>query len=180
MLTLGVDPGKLGAIAAVGGDGGPWVRPIPLIRGRKGSRAEYDLDGVVALLRRAGFARYRERTVQRWGELCAFLELTAPLPPKVKQGTNANYHRGFGRGFLEGVLRSLRIPYTLVPPRKWQAEMLEGTTGDDTKQRAIVAAGRLFPGVSLMPTERSRKPSDGMADALLIAEYGRRRVNGGS
>jgi hypothetical protein len=52
--------------------------------------------------------------------------------------------------------------------------MLEGTQGDDTKQRSIIAAKRLFPEVSLRRTERSRKDDDGISDAILLAEYGRR------
>lgn len=35
---------------------------------------------------------------------------------------------------------------------------------------------RLFPGVSLLPTERCRKDNDGMAEALLMAEYAKRRL----
>jgi hypothetical protein len=35
---------------------------------------------------------------------------------------------------------------------------------------------KLFPGVDLRATERSRKPSDGLAEALLMAEYARRRM----
>ena len=39
------------------------------------------------------------------------------------------------------------------------------------KARNIKAAMMLFPDQALLATERSRKPHDGLADALLIAEY---------
>jgi hypothetical protein len=57
--------------------------------------------------------------------------------------------------------------------------MLAGTPGEDTKQRSVIAAQRLFPNVSLLPTPRCKKPSDGIADALLIAEWGRRKMGRG-
>ena len=53
---------------------------------------------------------------------------------------------------------------------------IAGTPAGDTKQRSVIAAQRLFPGVSLLPTERSRKASDGLADALLLASYGQRQA----
>jgi hypothetical protein len=39
---------------------------------------------------------------------------------------------------------------------------------------------RLFPGVNLLPTERCRKESDGMAEATLLAEYARRKFGEGN
>lgn len=56
--------------------------------------------------------------------------------------------------------------------------MLAGANGTDTGQRSIVVAQRLFPGQTLLRSPRAKKPSDGMADALLIAEWGRRRAHG--
>jgi hypothetical protein len=39
----------------------------------------------------------------------------------------------------------------------------------------VEVAKRLFPGVNLLPSDRCRKESDGMSDALLICEYARRK-----
>jgi hypothetical protein len=74
--------------------------------------------------------------------------------------------------------------YTMVPPKKWQAEIFDGQTkiyksGSktkiDTKAMALIAAKRLFPKVNLLMTEKSSVPHDGLVDALLIAEYARRK-----
>jgi len=78
------------------------------------------------------------------------------------------------------LLEALEIPYQLVSARTWQKSMLAGTSGADTKQRSILAAGRLFPGVNLKRSARARKADDGIADALLLAEYARRTKNGGT
>jgi len=167
-VTCGIDPGKLGALAWIS-DVAVQVIPMPVIRAAKG-RHEYDLPAIVSLLKRS----HVSTTV--------YLERGQPLPRilrgKPMGGASANYHRGYSRGLFEGILTALGIPYVLVSPRSWQKEMLQGTSGKDTKQRSVIAAQRLFPGVSLLPTERFRKASDGMADSLLIAEHGRRARGG--
>lgn len=65
----------------------------------------------------------------------------------------------------------------LVPVHRWQKFMYMGVAGEG-KERSINAAKALFPLVSLLATGLSRKPHDGMADALLIAAYGRDYVVG--
>ncbi len=159
---IGVDPGKAGAIAVL--DAGVRVYPMPLVRSSKG-RNEYDLHALGAIFRTPMF--------ERQPAVAVYVELGQALPRKMG-GAAANFHRGYGRGLFEGILTALLIPYTLVTPQQWQRVQLRGTSGRDTKQRSIIAAQRLFPWVSLLPSSRCRKPSDGMADALLIAAYGRR------
>lgn len=171
MIVVGVDPGKGGAIALINEMGASSI-PMPVVKAAKGGRDEYDVVEILSDLR---------DTVERkgvGGRVVVFLEKGQPLPPKMG-GTVANFQRGYARGIFVGILTSLGIPYELVAPRVWQAVMHAGTSGEDLKQRSIVAAQRLFPGVSLLATERSRKPHDGMAEALLIAEWGRRKLAGG-
>jgi len=163
LISIGIDPGKHGAIATIRGDGASAV-PIPIIKASKGNgRDEYDLVAIREIL-------------CSWLGCGIFVtvEKAQPLPPKMKGGGIANYHRGVSRGLWEAMLVALRLPYQLVAPRTWQKLMHAGTSGADTKQRSIIAAQRLFPGADLRRTERSKKPDDGIAEALLLAEYGRR------
>lgn len=88
------------------------------------------------------------------------------------QGVTSMFSFGENFGFIQGVLEASGIPYELVTPQRWKKEF--GVTGD--KNSAVSVCQRLFPGVSLLKTERSRKPDDGMAEALLMAEYARRRM----
>ncbi len=78
---------------------------------------------------------------------------------------------GINYGKLLGILRVYEIDTQLVSPQKWKKAM--GVTKD--KQPSINKAKELFPNVSLLPTPRCTKDHDGMAEALLIAEYGRRQ-----
>ncbi|NCE63701.1 hypothetical protein D1159_03685 [Pseudoflavonifractor sp. 524-17] len=75
-------------------------------------------------------------------------------------------------GFIKGLLTAYSIPYELVTPQKWKKEFQ--ITGD--KNSSIAVCKRLFPGVSLKRTDRCKKDHDGMAEALLMAEYARRRL----
>ena len=69
-----------------------------------------------------------------------------------------------------GVLSALGVPYELVRPQKWKREF--SCTSD--KNTSIAVARRMFPTVPLLATPRCKKPHDGMAEALLMAEYCRR------
>jgi len=162
MAWIGVDPGKKGAIARISESGAIQIERMPMVTGAKG-RDEYDLPAISAILR-------------IWtdgdGSLVT-IEKSQPMPPHMRGGSSASFHRGVARGW-EWMCAGMGIPYILVSPVQWMRIMHIGTPGEDTKQRSILAAQRLFPGANLMRTERARKPDDAFAEALLLAEFGRR------
>ena len=90
-----------------------------------------------------------------------------------QMGVTSAFSFGENFGFIRGILTSYRVPYELVLPQKWKKHF--GVTAD--KNTSIECAHRLCPEVSLYPSERCRKESDGMAESLLIAEYARRMYN---
>lgn len=105
----------------------------------------------------------------------------------------SNFEFGKNNGLIIGMIQMLQIPYLKVAPKKWQKEMWEGirpveipvkgkTNKDgsqkykiDTKATSLIAARRLFPKETFLATERSKVPHDGIVDAVLIAEYARRK-----
>ena len=97
------------------------------------------------------------------------LEKVGPMP---KQGSVSTFHFGESVGYIKGILEVFRIPYQEISPKKWKGEF--GLNSE--KAKSIAVCQRLFPNVSLLPTERCRVPSDGMAEALLMAEYARRKL----
>lgn len=97
----------------------------------------------------------------------AVVERVGAMP---KQGVVSTFQFGQNFGWTLGVLATLKIPYELILPKTWKKEF--GCTSD--KNTSIDVAKRLFPGVSLMRTERCTTPHDGKAEALLMAEYARR------
>ncbi|MDP2895053.1 MAG: hypothetical protein Q8Q12_00665 [bacterium] len=71
-------------------------------------------------------------------------------------------------GFLRGLVSAWRVRHIIVAPKDWQRETLRGMPETDRagrKKQAIEIADRLFA---------TGKITDGEADALLLAEYGRR------
>lgn len=97
------------------------------------------------------------------------LERVGAMP---KQGVNSMFHFGENYGFIQGLLTAYSIPYELVTPQKWKKEFQ--ITGD--KNSSIAVCKRLFPDVDIRRTDRCRKDDDGKAEALLMAEYARRKL----
>ncbi len=160
-MIIGIDPGKEGAIVALMENREIVVAtPMPVIRSTKG-RDTIDVATCVAVIDK----------LKRWAPL-AYVEKGQPLPPKMGGGI-ANFSRGYGVGLWEGILRSLGIGYTLVPPARWQKAMLADTSGD-TKSRALQIFHRLGFNTAVLMVGRKTKPHDGIVDAALIAEWGRR------
>ena len=136
--------------------------------GKKGGYAFVDDDGARAYP--WDDERFIEDVRVHCHEKCvAAVEKVGAMPG---QGVTSMFSFGQSFGFILGVLTAFGIPYQLVPPRKWKSEF--GLLNTE-KQRSVKVARRLFPSVCLLPTERCRKESDGMSDALLMAEYARRK-----
>ncbi len=149
MIYMGIDPGKNGGIAI-----------ISVHRDyREVLSYPYSDDKLITV------------ADEVTGSTMCFLEDVHAMP---KQGVSSTFNFGKNFGFIQGVLRSFAIPYQLVTPQKWKKEY--SCTSD--KNTSIEVCKRLFPRVNLKATERCKKDHDGMAEALLIAEYGRRRYNG--
>lgn len=87
------------------------------------------------------------------------------------QGVTSMFSFGQNFGWIQGVLRAFGIPFELVRPQKWKKEF--SITAD--KNSSVAVCQRLFPDVSLLPTPRCKKPDDNMAEALLMAEYAKRK-----
>ena len=146
MIYIGVDPGKKGGVAVIDGDGAEV----------------YAWDDQT-------FVNVMAATMNK-GKCVAAVEKVGAMPG---QGVTSMFSFGQSFGFILGVLTAFGIGYQLVPPTLWKREF--GLLHTE-KQASVDVAKRLFPGVSLLPTERCRKESDGMSDALLICEYARRKM----
>lgn len=98
--------------------------------------------------------------------IAIFVEKVHAMPG---QGVTSMFNFGMGYGKILGILEAFEMPYELITPQSWKKYV--GVTSD--KMTSIRKAQYLFPDVSLLPTKRSRVPNDGMAEALLIAYYGK-------
>lgn len=94
------------------------------------------------------------------GPVFCYIEKVHSMP---KQGVKSTFTFGQNYGFLRGCLISLGIPFEEVTPQKWQKALSCQSKGDKNVTKA--KAQQLFPQVKI---------THAIADALLIAEYGRR------
>lgn len=149
MIYIGIDPGKNGAMAVIGPE-------LTRIRVHPFDEKNYD-----KILWFTGMTTIRENC------FCC-LERVGAMP---KQGVTSTFSFGENYGFIKGLLTAYSIPFELVTPQKWKKEF--GVTRD--KNTSISVCKRLFPDVDLRKTDRCRKDHDGKAEALLLAEYARRK-----
>lgn len=151
MIYIGIDPGVSGGIAAVDDDG----RLVIATKMPDTERGVYTLISQLPLNR--GYVDLQRRAV---------LEKAQPMP---KQGVVSMFTYGRGYGALLMALTAADIPFDLVTSPVWQAAMQcrSGGLKTVTKRRAE----QLFPYV---------KVTHAIADALLIAEFCRRRERGSS
>lgn len=146
MTTLGIDPGKSGGLALIDDDG-------TLIDAVKMPATDGDL---LDLLR-----EWQEQYEPR-----AWLEFVRSSP---QMGVTSAFTFGRGYGALRMALFAAGIPFTEVTPAKWQRgyKLPKSSVGTTAKKRVHKQRAReLFP---------SAKVTHALADALLIADYGRRQ-----
>lgn len=80
---------------------------------------------------------------------------------------------------VETLLAAYQLKYHVVLSQKWQKafwskpKMPKGQKFN-TKAAALNVAKQIFPEETWLKSERCTKPHDGMIDAALLAEYGRR------
>ena len=147
IMYLGIDPGKSGAICSVDGFGFPDVVVRADATNRDIWKALSDL------------------TVDH--SCKAVIELVNAMP---NQGVASTFKFGESYGTLVGLLTAAEVPFERVRPAVWCKEFglkrKPGESVSDWKNRHKQLAQELFPGVSI---------THATADALLIAEYCRRR-----
>jgi hypothetical protein len=82
-------------------------------------------------------------------------------------------------GSIRTLLEIRRIRHEIVNPQKWQKQFwtkpkMPKSQKFDTKAAALTAANKLWPNHDWTKSDRAYTPHDGMVDAALLAEYGRR------
>lgn len=146
-MILGIDPGVSGAVAALT-DGGRfcWVEDMPATDGWVNQKLLHDL-----------FSQYE------WS--LAVVEKVRSMP---KQGVASTFKFGHALGIALGVTHGIRLLHP--SPGVWKRQMgLTGKSKGASRELAI----QLWPEASQL---LARKKDDGRAEALLLAEWGRRQT----
>lgn len=147
MIYIGIDPGAKGALAVIS----DFVTLVPF------SEGDY-----LSILKDVSCMVQPQ-------EIRCCLEKVSAMPGN---GSVSMFNFGQNFGWIQGVLRAYKLPYQLIRPQAWKKEF----SLNSEKAKSVTVCKRLFPDVSLLPTPRCRVENDGMAEALLMAEYARRRL----
>jgi hypothetical protein len=161
MRVLGIDNGLKGAMALVEGLTMKECVVTPTLT-VKASKREYNAIEIIKI-------------IERMRPDHVFLEKAQSMP---RQGVASMFSIGQGYGLFRGILAALKVPHTLVHPKTWQKVMFQDLSKSDTKAMSLIVCMRLWPSHSWLASPRCRKPHDGLTDAALIAEYGRRTLAG--
>lgn len=158
MIYIGIDPGLNGAVGVITEDPFSWATfdtPTMVVSGIK-EKHVYNKAAMAALLQ-----DYRDRT-----DVLVVLESVHSMP---KQGVSSSFSFGRGLGTWEGIIAALNLSLEMPSPQRWKKEMLadQGKSKDAARYKAI----QLFP---VLAGYLSRVKDDGRAEAILMAEYGRR------
>ncbi len=150
----GIDPGLEGCLAILRPGGRVTLADTPTLATGKGTRRDYDL--------------------------AAMFDLVLGLPPGItvvieqvqtdpKFGCVQSFRLGQGFGLWLGLLTAAAHPIERVTPQRWKGAMLAGLPKE--KSASVLRAKELFPGADLRLKKHHNR-----ADALLLAEWGRRNL----
>lgn len=165
MIYIGIDPGLNGAVAVINEEyysQEPRVTitvvdtPTMEVESSGKVRNKYNTAAMADLL--APFGKQEHTLV--------VLESVHSMP---KQGVASSFTFGEGLGMWKGIIAAFGLPLEMPSPQRWKKLMVAdmGKDKDASRLRAI----QLFPALA---SQLSRKKDDGRAEALLMAEYGRR------
>lgn len=161
MIFIGIDPGLSGAVGVISLPlGGPdtyevYDTPTALVEGEKTKR-KYLIVAMADLLKPYSYRN----------DVIAILENVHSMP---KQGVASSFSFGEGKGIWEGILGAYGICTELVSPQRWKKAIMadQGKEKDAARFKAM----QLFPSLA---DQFKLVKHDGRAEAILMAEYGRR------
>ncbi len=158
MNIVGIDPGKNGGLSSFK-DGELVefiVMPTYLTEKVKGTKQKEMVDFIAV-----------GKFIKKHNPNFVYIERVGAMPGN---GGVSMFGFGFSTGGLHGVCGALEIPVKIVGPRAWQKELM----GEDTHEKSdtINFVQFKWPDISLLATKRSKKPHDGLADAIAIGWFG--------
>lgn len=156
MIYIGIDPGEKGGFASIMSSGKETAIDMPLLPGGK------EIDALLI----SQILTIHKKSKQN---IFCVLEKAQSMPG---QGSSSTFNYGVGYGEVRGILKALSIPFEEIRPSIWKKEF---SLLKKTKKDSVLMASKLFPG-QILKTKKGRL-LDGKAEALLLAEYARRKHN---
>lgn len=161
MIYIGIDPGQKGGIAIIKKIiHNPMDEDTQQIFLLETPLNDKEIDVMT-------IAMFLRANIPENEQAFCILEKAQPMP---KQGVTSVFNYGEGYGELKAMLKFLKIKFQEVRPQVWKKEFNLNTD----KKRSASTCINLFPSIKeQLYTPRGRL-KDGIAESLLMAEYGRR------
>ena len=145
-MILGIDPGLDGGISIINGNSIELLETIPT-------------EPKTGFIKRQVDAQKLSNILRVYPISVCYLERVASRPG---QGVGSVFSFGDTFGTIRGVLGALNIPTYMVSPQKWKKDLKISTKDDSLK-----AIKELYPLLKM------RKKDHNLAEALLLALYGK-------
>jgi len=153
MITIGIDPGITGAIAALDNGKIVDIADMPTMGRTNGKGHEIDPYELTSII----------LGMKNGADLTVVIEQVSAMPGN---GGTSMFHFGESVGIILGVCGALQLPVRRVRPQIWKKKA--GLSGKD-KDAARGLAIQRHPEIS---DRLKRKRDCGRADAVCIAEFG--------
>jgi crossover junction endodeoxyribonuclease RuvC len=179
---IGIDPGKTGGVAIISPSGiklidCPVIEIKTKVKSKKPNLTLFDQLADKGTVKSKTKITTKSNPALMASELAQLvtsnsiiaIESVHSMPG---QGVRSTFDFGMNFGIWLGVIAALNIPMELVPPQEWKKHY--GLIGKDKDASRIIAV-QLFPQMAM---ELKLKKYNGRAEALLLAEYLRRKAGG--
>lgn len=160
-MIVGIDNGISGGMCVMSRDGGKiiGIAPMPVIRQK--NRNEVWVNSVLDWLDYATNDNVHK---------CHFVI----EEPNNSRNASTAYSVASSFHSLRGMIQAKAWYWSRITPQSWQKAMLGKFPKGESKNYALAKANELWPNETFHATARSKKHHDGLIDAALIAEYGRK------
>ena len=161
IYLIGIDPGQTGGIAVLNDKG-----KVLLLESWPGDEVR-----AAAIVRKLALQRER-------GGYCDIKAALEKVSSQPREGVTSAFKFGVNFGAWRGILAAFEIEWREVRPQEWQKGLglpaKKGTTPTEHKKAKATMAARMFP----LKVDKLWGPRggaiDGLADALMIADWLRR------
>lgn len=159
-IVIGIDNGVSGGVCVLSGHHGLIVGCFPMPVQKVTSRTEVNVCDLVLML---------DKVDHKWRGGVVFIEEpNNSRTPSTAYSVAASFHA------VRGMLDIYDVATVRITPQRWQRAMLGKVPTGQTKPAALAKARMLWPDETWLASPRCKVPHDGMVDAALIAEYGRK------
>ncbi len=152
MIIAGIDPGMTGALAVLFPDNSTIIDRVPLMKKGKVEPAWGTWESA-----------WRATLIMAEPDLIVMEQVAA----RPGQGAASVFNFGRSYGFAHAIASKVAVPLYFVTPAVWKRKL--GLLGAD-KNASREEARRLFP---TLAAQIARVKDDGVAEAALLAYYGR-------